>query len=1362
MTRIWRNIIVSGGLSALLLLWSSATFAAAFKVGSASGTCSSPTHATIAAAIAAAAASAATPHTISICPGTYSESALTLNNARHNGMTITSTTANKADVTVAAGSGARAFDINGRSSLTLSHLTITGNNQGVYVQNWTNGVTLDNLSITAGTTAIATSNVQSFTLSNSALVASDDGLGMTGDAGGVTISNVTIAAGAGATDSGIEIANVYTSLSISGVTITSAGYDGIQVTNGNSLVPTFRDLNIVSTRYGIYANNLRLDLGISSLSQNVITAGQRGIWLTGDTGAFQVRDTVIAAGTGSTNYYGILATGAYNVWSVRRVTVTQAGGDAINVTGGSAPVIEDVALTASRDGIVVADGNGPIVQKSAFSRNSIRVGDRGIYFSGSIGSYRIYDTDIWAGTDSTNDHGIHSGNTWADYRIERNVIYQAGGRGMYIEGDSSNGVIASNLIRGAAVEGLRVGRNPAWATATVSGNCFYNTTNIYNNYRSASFFSGSSGNFWGSSPTGSGYSDTCADANSNGICDAAYSVPGAGGANMPRSDDYPLKTCSLVPKIVPNAEYRFDECSAYSNGAGQVVDTQGIYPGTPQGGLQNAAPGKINRYADFSDPRRYVLLPSGSYLTSWSFSVWFQAPFAGSSTHSSQYYVMGSVSGGGDFVALDRSSSGGAYRWGVYTTNASDYSGSGGITWGSFRFSTLAAGWHHMVVVGQGGTTSLYIDGSFRDSVSRQSIGAFRYVGSSYDNAGSASGQSWGTPLDELKIYSAPMSAVDVSSLYANEVAGKNWDGTTRPDPCPSAAVRPFGFNCVESGADALTGHLYTKLAGTAFSVDIVALRDADSNGTADAVETTYASDQDRTVTVELVDGSGSTACASRTALTPAVSQTLTYAKASQATEQGRKALSLTVSKAYANLRCRVTDSSQTPTSVVGCSTDNFSVRPSSLTVTSTNANADSAGSSASATPAIKAGASFALTATSNVAGYNLAPVTDGAKMSAHSTSVRIGALSGSFGPADAATGVATGSGFGYDEVGYFRWAAEGVYDAAFTAVDSANSDCTNDFSNTTVLGKFGCKFGNTSATPYFGRFIPDNFLVTPGVVTPACSSTFTYFGQDGFTTAFTLTARNSANVTTQNYQGSFARLVSTSWNSYVFSTASALPTGSVLSASATAPTGTWSSGQGSITAVHQISRPTAATGETSVSITAKPIDADSVTSASATTVSTFATSLRFGRLLLSNAYGSEMLDLPVPLTAQYYSGTAWVLNAADSCTQVAPSSVMLSGWSDNLSACETYFSPSATQTLAVGRTNLVLRRPAAAGTGNNGSVGLTLNVGAVASGSTCVSATASSATAGNLPQFGTTNPAAKATFGIYKSTPMIDRREVY
>ena len=136
--------------------------------------------------------------------------------------------------------------------------------------------------------------------------------------------------------------------------------------------------------------------------------------------------------------------------------------------------------------------------------------------------------------------------------------------------------------------------------------------------------------------------------------------------------------------------------------------------------------------------------------------------------------------------------------------------------------------------------------------------------------------------------------------------------------------------------------------------------------------------------------------------------------------------------------------------------------------------------------------------------------------------------------------------------------------------------------------GKYGCSVGNKTQVS-LGRFIPHHFAVTPGSVGPGCGA-FTYFGQDGFTTTFTLTAQNAGNNITTNYAGVWAKLVPTSWPSYGF-TAAPLPAGSSLDASATAPTGAWSSGSAEVVAKHQITRPANPAAPTTATVSALPVD---------------------------------------------------------------------------------------------------------------------------------------------------------------------------
>ena len=341
--------------------------------------------------------------------------------------------------------------------------------------------------------------------------------------------------------------------------------------------------------------------------------------------------------------------------------------------------------------------------------------------------------------------------------------------------------------------------------------------------------------------------------------------------------------------------------------------------------------------------------------------------------------------------------------------------------------------------------------------------------------------------------------------------------------------------------------------------------------------------------------------------------------------------------------------------------------------------------------------------------------------------------------------GVATVSNLAWDEVGIISL-SPAVADGDYLGSGSVS----------------GTSSGNV------GRFHPDHFALTPGSVSPACSAAFTYFGQDGFTTPFTLTAQNSANATTQNYNGSFALLGLTSWSNFGFSAAS-LPGGSVLAASATAPSGNWVSGVASVSARHQVSLPSAATGETSVAVSAAPVDADGVTmSASAVGAGT---PLRLGRLRLSNAFGSASQPLQVPVQAEYWGGNAWLLNSSDSCTTVPAAAVAISNprnYQGSASAASTTASAIA---VMAGSAMLTLAAPLPAAGGV--SFDLALNLGNTAVDQSCHAnhpATTGAARTwlrgrnGACAATSDRDPAARASFGIFspESRKTVHVRELF
>lgn len=538
-------------------------------------------------------------------------------------------------------------------------------------------------------------------------------------------------------------------------------------------------------------------------------------------------------------------------------------------------------------------------------------------------------------------------------------------------------------------------------------------------------------------------------------------------------------------------------------------------------------------------------------------------------------------------------------------------------------------------------------------------------------------------------------------------------------------------FECMETSqvtynnlvsSPSLRNPLLTKLAGTGFTFDVLALQ---ASG---AISTGYSG----AVTVELFDATAKPAPSCSFTGTALASQSLTYLAA----DNGRKTLTIPVNLpiAYPNLRCQVKQTA--PTAVSGCSSDAFAVRPSAITLAATTLAGQSMATapSATATPVIRAGTGFKLSgATSPVASYAGSLLLDTSKLTAQTTVPGnivasggvVGALTSSL-VANAAAINAT-----YNEVGYLYLAAGAYRDDSFTAIDSANGDCItstasdNNLSDTLVSGKYGCSIGNKIAST-FGRFIPDHFAISAVSLTAACTSgaSFSYFGQDGFTTGFTMTAQSLANSTTQNYMGAFGKLQLNGFSNYLnygFS-ASPLSVGSTLAGSGTVapsanPAGSiWSSGIVSATANHQISRPTALVAPSSITISAAPTDGE-VPAASIATALGGAT-MRYGRMRIQNAHGSELLDLPVPLIAQYWNGAMWTQNIDDSCTSiVAPTSgagltfvaeVAAGARGNHLSAAETTASVSATGKLVAGDAKFKLSKP---GTGNNGYIDIAFPV---------------------------------------------------
>lgn len=989
------------------------------------------------------------------------------------------------------------------------------------------------------------------------------------------------------------------------------------------------------------------------------------------------------------------------------VTVNAAGGTAVyNTNGGTqAHSLTNVTASGTGNAIQIYKGTNP-----TYTHLNLTCGSDGV----TAGKGLVLDGQSNATVEGTNTVTCKSPNSWGisvggdnggcpNCTVKGTTIdmqSQSGSEGMHVYDGSGSSTLTDNQVKNAPKYGLYVYAYPVTVTNNIVENAGGSNHGIamergagiaYNNcvYSPAnhvirsetSLCAGASpcnasyplidpkpgvsttkqGNFWGSWPKGSGFSDACADANGDGLCDTI-----TGG------DRAPLKQCRLTSSntgcdapVYAGSGLTVGQESEINNhtitGSGNTINASTGVRSTTTQTLGSHIPASFPTYSGGSDYSGSAsgLVPGTTYNS---------VTLTGGTAPSGTYYINTLAVNG------DVNFSGGTFHVKTMTVDEEQELTFTAAT--QFRIGTgFSAGKEVRMRSGSGDnyTHSSWAQFYLYDGADWSADKELRF-----DGIVVANGAGSNITVDkELTMTGAFITGgtvsigkeadITVNASVTSALSGSGICGGSTPTPEPTP---PAGFNCVEVGGNASSGHLYTKVSGAAFNFDIVALK-ADGS-----VETSYASDADKPVTVALVDGSGSTACASRTVLATWPNQTFTAAAAGRITSGAAS-----VSHAYANLRIRVSDGS-----VTGCSADAFSVRPAAFTLTS-SANANDAGTSATATPVVKTGTGFTLTATAT-AGYNGTPALDTSKVQAHAGAVQSGALAGSFSAAHSGTGIASGTGFTYSEVGYFRLAANGVTDTTFTSVDSANGDCSSDYANSQVSGKFGCWFGNSSATNYFGRFIPDHFAVAQGTLAHGNGS-FTYYGQD-FSTPFTLYAQNSANTTTQNYTGPFARLALNNWSAFGFSAVDASNAAVAIQTGASTPTGSWNHGAASVVATHKSARATSGTPNSEANLTIKtlPSDSDGVTSSGAPAVHSGTALHRFGRLHLANAYGSELKPLPMNLTAQYWNGSGFVTHTLDSATSLANPTL-------------TYYTQTSANQLASGETSSSFSSPLASGNAN-------------------------------------------------------------
>lgn len=316
------------------------------------------------------------------------------------------------------------------------------------------------------------------------------------------------------------------------------------------------------------------------------------------------------------------------------------------------------------------------------------------------------------------------------------------------------------------------------------------------------------------------------------------------------------------------------------------------------------------------------------------------------------------------------------------------------------------------------------------------------------------------------------------------------------------------------------------------------------------------------------------------------------------------------------------------------------------------------------------------------------------------------------------------------------------------------------------------------------GRFTPHHFrLVGSTSFTPACpAGNLSYMGEP-FGVGFQLRAENAADGTTTNYASTngFAKLTASSLNIRALDRNGVTGLTTLLTSRLTAPTASISFTDGvsnQVSANLSLSRNGAGpdgpydyvnsgflpTDSDGVALHNADFNLDSDNNGSSDSAQFGAIgsyqAIRYGRLRVSTATGSELLPLALPLTAEYWiSGSPgrFATNTLDRCTSLSltpPSGpptwgvVTLGSYSNNLASGETGPTAFAWSASQPGTGTLTLSAP---GAGNQGSVLVTVDAPAWLDFNW------------NAASAGDENPSARATFGLFRGRrPLIYWRETY
>ncbi|WP_298695017.1 LamG-like jellyroll fold domain-containing protein [uncultured Sulfuricurvum sp.] len=265
-----------------------------------------------------------------------------------------------------------------------------------------------------------------------------------------------------------------------------------------------------------------------------------------------------------------------------------------------------------------------------------------------------------------------------------------------------------------------------------------------------------------------------------------------------------MNSCSL-DKSIPIADYRMDECS-WNGSTGEVLDNSSNgYNGALQKKTMILSSGIIGNAPSSFDNDSYVEIPNFPNLTSnMTITAWFkttditkagQRIFEDDQSNSGGYAISVGDGGSGTIRFYDRSQS----DSGIIDSDAVLQNN----TWYFVAAVTDIANLKRYLYLYNADGTRINQKSSSIDNPSRGSDTGVATIGGEPD--GGETGNRFKGSIDEVKVFSTPLSQTQIETILSNEKQGLNYDGTSRTAVCC----------CVPSGGNLIANPSFETLCNS-------------------------------------------------------------------------------------------------------------------------------------------------------------------------------------------------------------------------------------------------------------------------------------------------------------------------------------------------------------------------------------------------------------------------------------------------------------------------------------------------------------------------------------------------------------------